>query len=236
MNRSFLIAALLLVAIVGTLPLVRPLSPALTIHGDQSISVDGETRHFMVVVPDDLQQQPSLVLAFHGTGDSTESMATYSRLNTLAARHRFVLAYPAAVGPNWDTRRSLHDSTNADQLFFDHLLTRLIEQYNISEERVYAVGMSNGATFAQLLSTTRSARIAAVVAHSGMPPTDFDLAEHTTPIMLIVGENDPVSDSILTHAEKSELPCLSVPGLAHEWSPDHNDDIWNFLSRHRLAD
>ncbi|MDA7527964.1 dienelactone hydrolase family protein, partial [bacterium] len=165
-------------------------------------------------------------------GDTPETMAAYSQLDTLAALHGFVLVYPAVADSNWDTRSAPADSTNSDLLFIDHLLPNLINQYKLNPRRVYAIGMSHGATFAQLLAATRSSQIAAVVAHSGTPPQIDSLPTYTSPTLLIIGDDDPAYDSVIHHATKSKLPYISVPGPAHEWSIHHNNDIWQFLSGH----
>ena len=231
--KRHLFVAVGLICIAGIwLALVWSVPPDVDVLVGQSISVDADTRQFTLVVPHHLPPNPSLVFAFHGTGDTPESMAAYSQLNELAARQQFVLVYPAAVGAHWDTRSSSADSINADQRFFDQLLPNLVRQYQINPQKVYAVGMSNGATFAQLLAATRSQQIAAVVAHSGTPPQIAPWPCHISPTLLIVGENDPIFDSVMHYATKSKLPHISVHALGHAWSVSHNSQSWQFLSQH----
>ena len=235
MKRNLLIVAVLLSTAGGWLMLTSSTPLAVDLHPRQSITIAGDERQFTVVVPRDLPPNPPLVLAFHGTGDTTEAFAEYSQLNALAAARQFVLVYPAVSGDNWDTRSVVDDSGNADRLFFDHLLTYLVQQYKIDPKRVYAIGMSNGGTFAQLLAATRSSQIAAVAAHSATPPQIASSPSHPSPTLLIVGDADPIFDSVDHYAKKSKLPVISVSSLAHQWSVRHNAEIWEFLSQYTSA-
>lgn len=206
--------------------------PAVDVFADQSIAVANITRQYTLVVPHAIAQHPPLIFAFHGTGDTTQSMAAYSQLNSLAAEHGFVLVYPAAAGSYWDTSPVSSGKNNPDLFFFDSLLTHLVAQRNVDARRVYAIGMSNGATFVQLLAACRSLQVAAVVAHSGTPPAPSDPSpERTSPTLLIVGDLDPVHDSVVHYATEHDLPYISVSGLAHQWSAHHNTDMWRFLSQ-----
>lgn len=231
-KRYLLIMVVLVSTAGGWLIFTRSIPPAVDLHSGQSISVAGVDRLFTVVVPHDLPPDPPLVFAFHGTGDTAEAIAEYSQLNALAAASQFILVYPTVSGDNWDTRSAGGDSGNADQLFFDHLLPYLVQQYKVNPERVYAIGMSTGGTFAQLLAATRSSQIAAVVAHSATPPQIASVPAHPSPTLLIVGDADPIFDSVIHHATKSKLSVISVSGLAHQWSVRHNAQIWHFLSQY----
>lgn len=214
--------------------LLVPGSPATAIRSDQSIDVDGTERRFRVVVPDHLGPSFPVVFAFHGTGDTPESMARYTELNELAAERRFLLVYPMADGSVWNTHAQTDGTPNTDQAFFDHLLRQLTSDYNIDSRQVFAVGMSNGGTFSLLLAMSRSAQLAAVVAHSAVPLHGVHPPDDCCPILLIVGEQDPAFTPISAFAADRQLPCVGVERLAHEWSVAHNDEIWRFLTSQPL--
>ena len=72
----------------------RPI--AADVYPNEVITVDGKPRSYRLVVPHTLPKPAPIVFAFHGIGDSTESMANSSRLDRLASRNGFILAYPAA--------------------------------------------------------------------------------------------------------------------------------------------
>lgn len=100
--------------------------------------------------------------------------------------------------------------------------------------------MSNDATFAQLVAFARP-DVAAVVAHSGPLPRDFQPATGRFPILLLVGTNDSAADAMRSDAaeyrnSKHSIGFVAIPGLGHEWSIRHYAEIWRFLSSHRLGE
>lgn len=205
----------------------------------RSIEIGESQRTVRLVLPEKLSQPVPLVIAWHGFGDSPDSMSDYSELDQLAAKHRFVLAYPAGVRGSW--RIPMPDAPNAnvekDVQLFDALVEQLTQDGLIDLDRIYLAGMSQGAIFAQWLASQRPEEIAAVAAHSGSPPQAVDLSTAKVPTLLIAGQQDLVHDSIRDdvtqyQAAGCEAKFLSVPNLDHAWSAAHNEAIWEFLSPH----
>jgi polyhydroxybutyrate depolymerase len=206
---------------------------------DEAIDVDGSVRHYRLVIPNRLpQERVPIVFAFHGIGNSTEEMAAYSGLDRLAAEDGFILVYPVARNSMWTTinidRENL--DRNPDVRFFDRLLGHLGERFSLDPNRIYLVGMSNGASFAQLVAFVR-ADVAAIVAHSGMRPVELTGAIRPFPILLLVGADDSAVNGIRSDAAQYRddghaVELIVVSGLGHQWSTDHNGAIWGFLSRH----
>lgn len=190
-----------------------------------------------VVVPRQLPDNAPLMIAYHGVGDTAESMATYSKLDQLAARHRFLLVYPDANGKLWKIPRSDAPDNDVSRELdrFDVLLQEMEQQHGIDPDRVYVVGMSQGATFAQWLISERSSQLAAAAAHSGAPSSETDLSKGRTPILLIAGQEDPVHEAMVAATvdyQAAGIPSkfISVPNLAHQWSAQSNEAIWAFLN------
>ena len=224
-------------AIVVFLVWPRPIDA--DILPDEQLTVDGATRNYRIVIPHTLPDPAPIVFAFHGTGDSPESMAGYSHLDQLASQKGFILVYPAARNGMWVTTNVTKDTldTNPDVRFFDRLLAHLADRYDIDRDRVYVIGISNGGTFAQLLANARSKTIAAVITHSGPKPAGLDAADSHFPIMLLSGTDDRASSVMQSGAEQyradgHEVKFVSVPGLEHEWATGCNSAMWSFLSRH----
>ncbi|EAQ80098.1 alpha/beta hydrolase family esterase [Blastopirellula marina] len=204
----------------------------------ESINLDGESRSYRLTVPASRPDAPlPIVVALHGIGDSTESMAHYSQLDRLAARGECYVVYPEAYKAMWNVVGISPENLaqNRDLRFIDELLARLRNQLDI--DGVYLIGMSNGATFAQALLFTRT-DIDAVVAHSGSKPKGLEPSDNASPILLIVGANDPVIDAIRRDAATYRAAGYSVqlieaPHLGHQWSTPHNAQIEQFLLRRR---
>jgi poly(3-hydroxybutyrate) depolymerase len=208
---------------------------------DETINVDGSVRHYRLVIPRRLpHERLPIVFAFPGAGDSPESMAVYSGWDRLAAEYGFILVYPEARNSMWASVNIDLEKLdrNPDVRFFDQLLSHLGERFRLDPDRIYLIGMSNGACFVQLLACIRT-NVAAVVAHSGSRPVELTSAVRPFPIMLLVGAEDSGVNGVRSDAAKYRddghaVELIVIPGLGHEWSTAHNRAMWNFLSKHPL--
>lgn len=207
----------------------------------ETFTVDGVSREYLLIIPKSLGPEPiPLVIALHGTGDTPESMSEYSGLDRLASEKRFLLVYPRAVRRMWNVIGPDLGASHPDVRFVDALIERLSSQYLIDPRRIYAVGMSNGASFALLLAGRSTHRMAAVAAHSGIAPDNMH-ASRTVPVMLIVGADDtPATVEAVRSAASDyqrsgrQVKLTVVDRLGHEWAQSHTADIWEFLSQHHL--
>ena len=89
---------------------------------------------------------------------NSESMAAYTRLNRLVIDQGFLLIYPCGRNGVWNVTGIQPDTLarNPDVQFFDAIFEHLASHYAIDSGRVYLLGMSNGASFVQLLAHARS--------------------------------------------------------------------------------
>lgn len=237
---AFAILAFVLVLIIGGVLYRAPWSTqGSVVVSYGSLELEGVTRSYRLAVPDPLPETSlPLLIALHGVGDSADSMADYSQLDRLVADARCYVVYPEGRNAMWSVIGMSPDNLaeNRDILFVDQLLTRLKDQLPI--DGVYLVGMSNGATFAQAVMLARS-DIDAVVAHSGPKPVDLPLSNATTPILLIVGADDPAAnavrrDAAAYRAAGYQVEFIEASGLGHQWSTRHNNELDQFLTRQRL--
>lgn len=241
MKRFHLFVLCGVIALVGAVLVFRlwPHAPAADIFPDESITVDEGIRRYRLVVPHRLPaDRVPVVFAFHGIGDSTVSMSDYSELDRLAAECGFILVYPAARNSMWATMNLDVNNleTHPDIRFFDRLLEHLESRFRIDGKRIYLVGMSNGASFAQVVAHARP-NVAAVVAHSGVKPRELGPARRPFPILFLVGTEDAAAEAMTSDAAKyralgHHAEFVSIPDLGHEWSPRNNSAIWQFLSNH----
>ncbi len=207
-----------------------------------SFQVDGRPRVYRLVVPPtSAGERLPVIFHFHGHGNTPESEADRTKLDHLAASHRVVLVYPAAIEGNWRTRAidSAAPDENADVRFFDALLDHLVERFGIDRSRVYVTGMSMGAEFAHELAMARSKEIAAVAACSACPSEQIR-SDRPFPIMMIVGEQETTllevagQDMMEYRRQGHVCEVLVNHDRGHEWLPDRNMQIWRFLKQHQL--
>lgn len=212
----------------------------------ESIKVSSDTREYRLVVPKtvDLKKPVPLVFAFHGfLIDSKDAMPVYTKLDETAAKHKFILVYPNALDRSWALSP---EKMIKDMAFFDALLKKLKDDYQIDPNRIYVTGMSNGGYFAHFVGKERSKAIAAVACHSGALglQTLFGIgAERKFPVMIIHGDKDNII-SVNTARENRdkykkeghEVEYIEIPGLTHWWAGDSgiNDKIWKFFEEHPL--
>lgn len=240
MKRTLLLSLLLLTGMFAAIFMVNRAPVATKVLNHESISVHGTARRYRLVVPDVIPTPAPIVFAFHGVGETPEAMAEYCGWDALAAREGFLLVYPAAERGIWRTVEVDDEQLDehADLRFFDVLLDHLSTRYPIDHRRVYLLGMSNGATFAQLVAGERRQQVAAIVAHSGPQQASVVPRSDAPPLMLLVGAEDSAQatirqDAELTEAAGREVALVLIPRLEHAWSVAHNAQMWQFLEAAR---
>lgn len=142
-------------------------------------------RRFHLYVPPGLvlrsgEKLPLLVM-LHGCGQTGRDLAASSRMNRLAARHRFLVLYPEqerianAHGCwNWFDRRSgKADAEAATLLAAIDLVAR---RHPVDTARVAVAGLSAGASMAALMAARYPDRFCAVAMHSGVAPGSAESA------------------------------------------------------------
>lgn len=244
-RRRLIVIAVVLIAglLVALLPSLNgSRSVSATILSEMAVQVGDRARYYRLVIPEELAKPVPAMIAFHGSGDSPESFAAYSRLDELADEHGFLLAYPRATTGMWGTVGVDFDQLDAhpDIQFFDALLEELRKSFQLDPQRIYVVGMSNGATFSQLLLAARSKQIAALAAHSGANFHDSPVPERMRPLLLIVGREDGAFPAMQRQAEQyaaegHDVDFVSIPDWGHRWSTRHNAVMWEFLSGQKIS-
>lgn len=221
----------------------RGMGGARGLFPDEKMRVNARTRSYRLVVPDKIDGQAAvpLLLAYHGLGDSKETMPVYSRLDQLAEQRRFILVYPNASKQRWHIAP---EAAREDVAFFDELYDYLTARYNIDRNRVYLTGMSNGAFFINLLASERSDRIAAIGVHSGgiglvsLKPLQV---RHKYAVMIVHGDKDQIvkletarNTRDVYIREKHPVEYLELTGLGHVWGErvGINEKMWEFFLEH----
>lgn len=184
--------------------------PALAVQmSEENLSTPDGTRNFLLAQPDagDNRLRP-LVLVFHGHGGSAaqalgqkNSAAPMSLWLKLADREGLVVA--ALDGstrgdgkPGWnDCRRDAVGNPPTDDVgFAREVIRKLVATAQVDPQRVYAMGMSNGAMMTFRLAQELEPPLAGFAAVSGLMAADnlCQPARHAVPALVIMGTADPL--------------------------------------------
>ncbi len=190
--------AALFAALCALLPGTATALPA----GDHAITFRSglDTRAYILHVPAKLAPTPALVLNFHGGGGNAPGQQKYSRMDSLADREGFVVAYPEGTGPfegklqTWNAGGCCGSAVrdNVDDVgFVRRLLDDIARRQPYDATRVYATGLSNGAMMAYRLAAELSDRIAAIAAVAGAVAVEHYPTARAVPVMHIHSTDDP---------------------------------------------
>jgi polyhydroxybutyrate depolymerase len=165
----------------------------------ESLSYQGTSRNYYLYVPSSYQSGKllPLVLAFHGGRGSGDRLAANTRLNDVASREGFIVAYPNGINNQWNDGRNVQGSdTNIDDVgFISTLIDKLVQEKSIDKNKIYAVGTSNGGMFTQRLACQMSNKIAAFATVSAALPKNLQSScnpRRPVPMIMINGNADPV--------------------------------------------
>lgn len=176
--------------------------------GDHKFNLEygGLTRTYRVHVPKiyDKTKETPLIINFHGGYGNSESAEMQSDMSKTSDVRGFIVVYPNAVigkfdenvkmnyqhwngGPRVDPEKAL----NVDDVgFISTMIDKLSEDFNIDEKRIYATGMSNGATMVYRLACQLSDKIAAFAPVAGNQLDIECNPENTVSIIHFAGLND----------------------------------------------
>lgn len=122
----------------------------------QTVNVGGVERSYLVYKPAGLAAAAPLVVVMHGLSGTAEYTQQTFGWNQVADGARFVVAYPAGIGGSWNTGAGCcgqAGDTGADDTGF---ITQLVRDVGaktpISQNQIYAAGMSNGGLMALALA------------------------------------------------------------------------------------
>jgi polyhydroxybutyrate depolymerase len=168
---------------------------------EQTLSFDGQERHYVVTLPDDYDGTDALplVFGFHGWGGSKEVVAEDWQLPQIGAERGYAVVTPDALpgGPGnapgtpleWNMF-GLEDRVD-DYTFVYELLADLTEQLCIDESRVYAMGHSNGSSFTGFVKCVEPRPFAAVAMVSAFIPPTCAADEASPSVLAVHGTADP---------------------------------------------
>jgi poly(hydroxyalkanoate) depolymerase family esterase len=160
----------------------EPLAPGHAWPGkflSRSFTNDAGTRSYKLYVPARYEAGASelvpLVVMLHGCTQSPDDFAKGTRMNELAEKHGFLVAYPgqssqANHSKCWNWFKPEDQARESGEPSLIAGITReVIAGYQVDPSRVFVAGLSAGAAMAVVLGRAYPDLFAGVGAHSGVP-------------------------------------------------------------------
>lgn len=159
------------------------------------VPVGDTDRYYLLSTPEEVADPDlplPLVLDFHGLLEGAEVHAMNSMLDTYAADHGFVVAFPNGLGDpiHWEVQPDREG--NADLVYVDAVLDQLEAQQCIDTSRVYSTGLSNGAFMSSTIGCTMADRFAAIAPVAGLTFPDGCDPGRLVPVLTFHGTADPI--------------------------------------------
>ncbi len=116
-----------------------------------------------------------LVVMLHGCSQTPDDFVAGTRMNALAQRHGFLVAWPAqAAGASrqgcWRWYSSAHQAREGGEpAILAGITGEVMSRYRVDRRRIFAAGMSAGGAMAVILGATYPELFAAIGVHSGLP-------------------------------------------------------------------
>ncbi len=183
---------------LGTLAGLAVLAAAVSVTAgcirlDESIQVNGVTRHYRMHVPANIADKGAvpLVLALHQFSDTDKGMQTVTGFDALADSEGFVVVYPQGQWRVWNV---WGNKSPDDVAFLNALIDSVSARCKIDPDRIYATGASAGGMMTQYFACM-SDRLAAIAPVMGSMTTDWAAnwpVQPPIPVLFLHGTKDPV--------------------------------------------
>lgn len=166
----------------------------------KNYTVDGISRKAIIYQPDSRQDKIPVVFVFHGHGGNANFVSRRIDVQNYYkdALVIFMEGLPGRKVPGIDPNGTMNgwqiftdDLEGRDIKFFDAVFSDIHKLYNIDDKRIYIIGHSNGARFANVLWKMRGNEITAICSASAQGGNLIDGAAPLS-IWMYIGKNDRI--------------------------------------------
>ncbi len=188
---------------------------SVTIWGqiEKTFSIEGVSRKCIIYEPQQKTEKVPVVFVFHGHGGNTKHASKTMNFQDEfpEALVVFMQGIPGTSGYVVDKEGSLNgwqmfpnENGNRDVLFFDEVLKNLKENYKIDENKIFVVGHSNGARFANVLWKERGDQLAGIISVAAQGGFMIKGAKPIS-VWMSMGKNDPL---VSYDFQKKSIPIV----------------------------
>jgi polyhydroxybutyrate depolymerase len=183
----------------------------------------GIGRTYSLHVPPGLEHPAGLVVMLHGAGATGSSWEWETNYDAAANPHGFAVVYPDGIDFSWADGRgaSVPDRQGIDDVgFITGLVGKLVSDFGIDPNRVYATGMSAGAFMVNRLACERADMFAAIAPVAGTLGANVGCApSQPVAVLEMHGTADPVvpfnGGPMVGRGGPSDI--ISAPAMAERW-------------------
>jgi poly(3-hydroxybutyrate) depolymerase len=189
----------------------------------KNLQIAGISRTYIVHAPSGLTKPP-LVFNIHGYNMDAASEQSYTKMDQIADREKFIVVYPDAINKAWDL------SGENDYTFILAIIDTIDAKYHIDKNRIYSCGFSMGGFMSFQLACRYSDIFAAIAPTSGTLNGQCT-TKRPVPMRLTFGTDDVASSEKFMQSVTTWLKLCNCPTTPIVTSPYPSNNQKSLVTR-----